>query len=453
MKNNSILQLLASMFLLFLIIAACNKQQNTAEPPHLQIPAILQLSDSADSRLITLIKEIQKKQYQTAYLLGLEDKYGMPLWEKGLIGQRNSTTVYTIPLKLSGASKISGFIAFELGDSLQYQLYPNVDVNYYGYSRKKGAANGVKVKNLMMALNARTTGENNPIEPPLDCIERKYLENARIADNHGKVTINTKIFVVESCYSWWVCIADAEGNCITEKVYHQDCVSQTYWISDEWESGGVGGEGPGSGGSGSEGGGGNGAGSNPGGGGSGLPGSCDNVPLPDELPEIDDAQMALIPCKSSFNLVRDPVDTWQAAVISDYRFGFHNPTRSSSIFEVNVGTVEVGLPRQTYAGDIIHASEAGDILTDAAKSAERTINRAIALYVMANPNAMPHNFNDDTFVAMFKNAWQYEIDIRLRKKYYQNQYVSPSRVSTDVSSFTVKDPTLWRTLKFWGRDC
>lgn len=442
--------------IVILLTTGCHKNKETDTPVETTAPAYFTLPDGADERLPLLLKHVKAEEAKAPFFADIVQEYGQPVWDKGIIGVRGATILYAIPLKQEGKS-LSGCIVFELEEKLRFKIYENHDFFRYGFSTKKGAVNGGKVRNLMMALNFRLPPADpdnpDPGVPPEDCVnsarEVAMLKHARAANPGKELHLQQKMIAVTTCYSWTTCGGDGHGNCVTEVTYHEQCFTDTYWLPD-----GGSGSGGGSGGGTSEGGGGGGGGSAP----TNPPQEpCPGIdePTPEPISEpvpVAEVDMLAIPCPSSFNMVRQH-ENWQSAVVTGYRFGLYNRSGNKLDYYVEIGAMEVGLPYITYNGDIVHHSTAQAMITQAATLAEGEALALLNAYLILNPGTRPSQVNYEPYKQVFKLALKTHIDLFLRADYNYGQNASPSRVTFDSASFGLKDQTQYRPLKYKGRDC
>ncbi|MRG44643.1 hypothetical protein GFS24_05935 [Chitinophaga sp. SYP-B3965] len=463
MKKSLFSPWLRSLFavcsIILLLTVGChkNKDDTTVE---ISSAAYFTLSADADTRLPLLLTQVKAAETKAPFFADIVQKYGDPVWDKGIIGERGTTTVYAIPLKPQGKG-LSGCIVFELGEELRFKVYENRDFFRYGFSTQKGAVTGRKVRNLMMALNFRLPPDdpNNPlppVPPEEECVntvrEAQLLEQARAANPGKKLQLQNRMISVTTCYSWTTCTGDGNGNCVGQIYYHEECVTNTYWYPDN-------------GGGGNSGGGGSGAGPGEGGGGGGgAPGNppsnpqdpqdpCPPIeePLPDPVP-VAEEDMLELPCPSSFNLVRQA--SWQSCVTTNYRFGLFNRAGNQLNYYVEIGAMEVGLPYTTYNGTIIHHAAAQAMITQAAVLAEGEALAALSAYLIINPHIPPSQVNYEHYKQIFKSQLKWHLDNFLRSDYYDDdEKVKPSRVTFDSASFGLKDATKYRPFKFRGVDC
>jgi hypothetical protein len=179
--------------------------------------------------------------------------------------------------------------------------------------------------------------------------------------------------------------------------------------------------------------------------GGGGGGTGDNAPSDEELLLLE------IPCASSFNFLHQVVNTWQSAVVTDYRFGLLN-RRNNLEYYINIGNIEVGMPYQTYNGTLIH--NAPQIAAEAAAIAEGEVMFALNAYLAINPSVLPNQINNETYKLLFKTAYQRELNRILSREYYDNNpNINVAKVNYDQAQFVIQNPTLYRSLKFFGRDC
>lgn len=436
--------------LIVLLTIGCHKNKDdTNTPIDPSVSAYLNLPDGADQRLSLLLKQVKATEIKTPFLASILQQYGKPMWDKGIIGERGATTLYAIPLKPDG-KYLSGAIVFELGDQLRFKVYENRDFLRYGTNSQRGAVNGRKVRNLMMALNFRLPppdDPNNPQPPPPDdCVnsvrEAAMLAEARVANPGKELHLLHKMIAVTTCYSWTTCTGDGHGNCVGEITYHEECFTDVYWLPD---------------GGGGSGGGGSGGGDTGGGGGGTPPGPnppepCPGIedPLPDPVTVAEEDKLQP-PCPASFNMVRQ--SSWQSAVVTGYRFGLYNRAGNKLDYYVEIGSMEVGLPYLTYDGTVVHHNAAQAMITQAATLAEGEALAVLNAYLIINPHVPPSQVNYEPYKQIFKTALKLHLDNFLRSDYYGGQNVHPSRVSFDSASFGLKDPTQYRPFKYRGRDC
>jgi len=75
-------------------------------------------------------------------------------------------------------------------------------------------------------------------------------------------------------------------------------------------------------------------------------------------------------------------------------------------------------------------------------------------YLLANPGIThPSQLNLSVYKSMFKAELQRQIDYFLKHDYYDGQDIHVARVIFDNTFFIQQDPTKYRTMKFFGRDC
>lgn len=180
-----------------------------------------------------------------------------------------------------------------------------------------------------------------------------------------------------------------------------------------------------------------------------------NVELPSAAPAAE-ADVLNIPCSASYNFIRQ--GNWQSAVIVDYKFGLYNRAGNGQYYYINVGPIEVGLPYITFDGSIIQANIAQGMSTLAATDAEQATAGVLSAIVIANPEITPSMvINSASLQAKlrqhFKNAYIEALNDLLRNDWDYAPTANPARVNLDPSSFSLKDGTQYKTLKFRGRDC
>lgn len=106
---NPAVKFVTVLFLLF----SCNKVDEYQRDAR---PSYLTLSSSADARLQPLIDSIWHYERHRPAIGSIISKFGSISWVNGLIGYRGKTLVAVIPL--CDSSRVSGFIAFEMGDKI-----------------------------------------------------------------------------------------------------------------------------------------------------------------------------------------------------------------------------------------------------------------------------------------------------------------------------------------------
>lgn len=189
-----------------------------------------------------------------------------------------------------------------------------------------------------------------------------------------------------------------------------------------------------------------------GGGQSGGTGGPKNDPKNDENYEDPKAPDAAVPCPISFNFIK--TGDWQSAVISNYYFEYDERAFSGKFFTINIGAIEVGLPRLTYDGSLIQPDVAQRIAAQAAYIAEAQTLALITAYLMLNPKATQRDIdNNPLYLQAFKEDYREAINQFLRADYGYKNNASPATISTSQAQFVLKDKTKWLPLKFRGRDC
>lgn len=164
------------------------------------------------------------------------------------------------------------------------------------------------------------------------------------------------------------------------------------------------------------------------------------------------APEATIPCPVSFNFVVQ--GNWQSAVIKDYYFEFVDRSVTGKKFMIKVGTIEVGMPRVTFDGSLIQSNVAQNMAAQAATMAENQTLAVLEAMIFLNPSITQQMIdNNPLFINEFKKDFMTEIDRFLQSDYNYKDSQHPSRVSTSQAQFSLKDPTKWMPLKFFGRDC
>lgn len=157
--------------------------------------------------------------------------------------------------------------------------------------------------------------------------------------------------------------------------------------------------------------------------------------------------VAFVPCKSSFNFVVQ--GNWQSAVITDYKFSLYDQgTRKT--FPIDIGMIEVGMPSKTYTNSIISTRTAQAIAAQAAALAEYEVTTVLNAQIIVNPNG---SIDNQYYKTMFKDAYKLQIDLLLQADYYNGQNVYPSTIGYDSRSFSLKDLSQYKTLRFYGKDC
>jgi hypothetical protein len=167
--------------------------------------------------------------------------------------------------------------------------------------------------------------------------------------------------------------------------------------------------------------------------------SCDEVWI--------NLESEVIPCPSSFNFVKQ--GNWQSAVITDYSFGLLD-RNTKKVYTVNIGMIEVGMPSVTYHGTEISKRTAQNISTEAAFEAESKVTRVLNAQIIVSPGSPIDN---QYYKNMFKEVYLEHLNKLLRRAFYNGENVSPARIGYDSRSFSLKDQSQYRTLKFFGRDC
>ncbi|EJL74410.1 hypothetical protein [Chryseobacterium populi] len=174
-------------------------------------------------------------------------------------------------------------------------------------------------------------------------------------------------------------------------------------------------------------------------------------PKEGESYEDSDVQPGAIPCPTSYNYIKQ--GNWQTAVIIDYYFQFFESS-TGVMYDIQIGTMETGMPAITYNGSLIQASQAQAMSTQAARLAEWQVATVINAYVLLNPGTTPAQIrNNPTYAAMFKSVYAEELNKFLRADYDYRPDSHPVTVSTSQMNFVNKNMAQWIKLKFVGRDC
>lgn len=220
---NPAVKFVAILFLLF----SCSKIEK--DPLH-ELPAYLQLSASADKRLQPLIDSIWHYERHRPAIKSIISRYGLVSWEKAMIGYRGKTLVAVIPLSVVNASRISGFIAFEMDERVRFKVYDASRTGSYGRNTRS-------VTNVVNALNFKAFGVSLArIDDPcaMSRREAELFNSARSANPSRKIQLNVRTIEVTTCYSWVTCIGDGEGNCVSNVTHHSDCITSAFWTPD-WD--------------------------------------------------------------------------------------------------------------------------------------------------------------------------------------------------------------------------
>ncbi|MRG46959.1 hypothetical protein GFS24_17690 [Chitinophaga sp. SYP-B3965] len=210
-----------------LLLFSCSKVEKA---PLDELPSYLQLSSSSDKRLQPLIDSIWHYERHRPIIKSIISKYGLVNWDNGLIGYRGKTLVAIIPLSLLGASRISGFIAFEMDEGVRFKLY-DASRPELGLSR----VNIRTVTNVVNALNFKVFGASLArIDDPcaMSRREAEIFSQARSSNPGKKIQLNVRTIEVTTCYSWVTCIGDGEGNCVSNVTHHSDCITNAFWTPD-----------------------------------------------------------------------------------------------------------------------------------------------------------------------------------------------------------------------------
>lgn len=222
-----------ALFLLFSCSKISREEQNPEERS-----AWLQLPPSADARLQSLTDSIWHNKHHRSIISSAVSKFGSLIWMNGVIGHRGSTLVAIIPLSVQNASKISGFIAFEMGERLRFKVYDASRPERYGSNNGLHRANMRTVTNVVNALNFKMFGTQLArIDDPCAMSRREaaFFRSARSAHPSRKIQLNVRTIEVTTCYSWVSCIGDGEGNCVSNITYHSDCITDVIWTAGEYE--------------------------------------------------------------------------------------------------------------------------------------------------------------------------------------------------------------------------
>lgn len=358
------------------------------------------------------------------------------------------------------------------GTDTTYKLLYKQQYVKYGFAKtEKGKWNALNVFQLFTTFDNSIFGYTTFLVKDGRILGGKASDHFRVTMAVGSVQTgrissqynvgSLKMQPVTSCQTYTSCViveGATEGpNCVTQEICN------TYWY-DDGSGGSYGGDG------------GTGRGSTSGDGWADEnpcptvvriaarlapdPNSPDNPPSGDPCDEnagwvpdqelMNESEPKDIPCPSSLNFVNQPVSSWQSAVIINYNFKEIN--RNGYTYNLDFGMIEVGILRTASAGKAISAAEAQVIASNTAKSAERKTLFALNVEIKMT-GYKPNEINYQYYKNLFKAQYMVEINNILSILYYNNNTVNVAKVSYDSASFSLKDTTQYRSLKFYGRDC
>jgi hypothetical protein len=175
---------------------------------------------------------------------------------------------------------------------------------------------------------------------------------------------------------------------------------------------------------------------------------------------IAESGVRAIPCASAFNFVKTKKRDrnaeegyWQSAVIVDYYFEYQEKQGIGTLYVIDIGIIEVGMPWITHekaGGNLVH--DAQSIAVKAAAKAEALITNELGLKLKKGIK-FPAKIRDQQCRSLFKSLFKDFMNDILSSKYYAGKRVDVATVSYDDASFALKDKSQYRSLKFYGRDC